>query len=53
MTGLVDQLEGWLGKVSFAVFKRSPFALLHVGRRFAQGTLHCYLSRTYSRISSW
>ena len=51
MTGLVDQLEGWLGKVSFVVFKRSPFTLLYftllyVGRRLAQGTLHCYLSRT-------
>jgi len=29
MTGLVDQLEGWLGKVSFVVFKRSPFTLLY------------------------
>jgi hypothetical protein len=27
MTGLVDQLEGWFGKVSFVVFKRSLFTL--------------------------
>jgi len=27
MTGMVDQRKGWLGKVSFAVFKRSPFTL--------------------------
>jgi hypothetical protein len=27
MTGLVDQREGWLGKVSLAVFKRSLFTL--------------------------